>query len=84
MVKWAQRALVKPTATPSVLPARSGLGGVLFPCVSELFLSLLTPFLVSRLRIPAAAAAPSFIIASPDVRLFAICPLLYRCMEAVR
>jgi len=32
--KWAQRALVKPTATPSVLPARSGLeirGSVLFP-----------------------------------------------------
>ena len=29
LVKWAQRALVKPTATPSVLPARSGLGGVL-------------------------------------------------------
>ena len=43
MVKWAQRALVKPTATPSVLPARAGLGSVLCPSVS-----LATPFLVSR------------------------------------
>lgn len=40
MFKWAQRALVKPTATPSVLPARSGLAGVRVCCFRLLSSSL--------------------------------------------
>lgn len=53
---------------------------VLSLCVSEVFacLSLATPFLVSRLRIPAAAAAPSIIGARTCVSL----PFAHYCTAA--